>query len=341
MERARLEWCCAVAVAVGTPMWALSDDGLTISPDCSDPRLGLEGADHAYWIEPSGDRIVLDRSCGSVQDDCDHDVLVVWDADGRKLIEVAPFLDIPEMSGGTTLDATLRTPDRLVVSAMVGRGPFRPVLAEYGISSGDLVHVTSTGSIQCLDLHADDDGATWCLGVDLEKRRDGEDYDIVSRFDASGTANGSTLPRSTYPPDTRLFFSANPRSGRGGGFLPGDGDIRLWLPAVDELIRFDDEGNVSDRLVLPEIDGVQRARLVSAPGDEIFAAFTVGPDDAVDEWRQALYRLARDGSAWEPLAGSSDTLPMDVTLIGADEAGLILLNRRSLTVCRIPTPAGN
>ncbi len=336
-----LVWCCAVAVAAGTPMWALSDDDPAISPDCSGSRLSLEGADHAYWIVPSGDRIVLDRACGSVQDDCDHDVLVVWDTDGRKLFEASPFLEIPESSGGMTLDAALRTPDRLVVSAMVGRGRFRPVLAEYGISSGQLEHVTSTGSIQCLDLRADDDGNTWCLGVHVEKRRDGQDYDLVHRFDASGTADAHALPRSTYPPDTRLFFSATPRSGRGGGFLPGDGRVRLWLPAVGELIRFDDEGNVRERLVLPEIDDVQRARLVSAPGDEIFAMFTVGPDEAVDEWRQALYRLAGDGSAWEPLTGSSDTLPMNFTLIGADDAGLILLNRGSLTICHLPAAAGN
>ena len=339
MISTRLVWFCAVAVAVGTPMWALSDDDATISPDCSGHRLSLEGADHYYWVVPFEGRLVLDRTCVPAEEDCDHDVLVVWDADGRELFEASPFLEIPEMSGGMTLDAALRTPDRLVVSAMVGHGPFRPVLAEYSINSGELQHVTSTGSIQCLDLHADDDGNTWCLGVDVEKRRDGEDHDLVYRLDTSGTANASALPRSTYPPDTRLLFSAHPRSGRGGGFLPGDGDVRLWLPAVGELIRFDDEGHVSDRLVLPEIDDVQRARLVSAPGDEIFAMFTVGPDDAVDEWRQALYRLARDASAWAPLTGSSDTLPMDFTLIGADEAGLIVLNRRSRTIChlRIPT----
>ncbi len=341
MVRTRLVWLCAVAVAVGTPMWALSDDDPTISPDCSGPRLRLEGADHAYWIEPSGDRIVLDRACGSVQDDCDHDVLVVWHADGRKLFEASPFLEIPDMAGGMTLDAALRTPDRLVVSAMVGRGPFRPVLTEYGVSSGELEQVTSTGSIQCLDLHADDDGTTWCLGPDLEKRRDGEDYDLVYRFDGSGNIRGSTLPRSAYPRDVNLLVSAIPRTGRGGGFLPGDGDVRLWLPAVGELLRFDDDGDVSERMVLPEIDDVQRARLVSAPGDDIFAMFTVGPEDAVDEWRQALYRLAGNGSAWEPLTGSSDTLPMDFTLIGADEAGLILLERRSLTVCHLRIATGD
>jgi hypothetical protein len=341
MMSTRLVLFCTVALAIGTPMWAVATDALTISPECAGPRLSLEGADHYYWIEPSGDRILLDRACGPVEADCDHDVLVVWDADGRKLMEVAPFLDMAEMSAGMTLDATLRTRDRLVVSAEVSARPVQRVLAEYDVPSGNLLRAASTGFIRCLDLHADADGTTWCVGVDLARRHDGEDYDLVYRFDASGTADTSTLPRSTYPPEVHQLVAAGPRYAGGGGFLPGDGDIRLWLPAVGELVSFDDEGHVSDRLVLPEIDDVQRARLVSAPGDEIFAMFTVGRDDAVDEWHQALYRLASDGSAWEPLAGSGDTLPMRFALVGADEAGLILLDRRSLTLCHLRIPAGD
>ena len=339
MMSTRLVLFCTVALAIGTPTWAVATDALTITPDCTGPRLSLEGADHFYWIEPSGDRIVLDRACGPVGADCDHDVLVVWDADGRKLVEIAPLLDMAEMSAGTTFDATLRTRDRLVVSAVVGGVPL--LLAEYDVRSGDLLRTASTGSIECVDVHADHDGTTWCVGVDLARRRDGEDYDLVYRFDASGTAEASTLPRSTYPPDVDRLVAAGPRHTGGGGFLPGDGDIRLWLPAVGELVSFDDEGHVSDRLVLPEIDDAQRARLVSAPGDEIFAMFTVGRDDAGDEWRQALYRLAGDGSAWEPLTGSADTLPMRFDLVGADEAGLILLDRSSLTLCHLRIPAGD
>jgi hypothetical protein len=326
-----------VLAAVVLP--AAADDGTTVFTECNQLRVSLEGADHYNWITPEQGRVVLVRQCVPAEADCDHDVVTVWDEQGRRIFEAAPFLDIPEMSGGSVIDAALRTPDRLVVSAIVGTTDFKSVLAEYDVGTGDLLHLVPTGPIQCRDLHGDDEGVTWCLGVDIARRRDDEDHALVYRFDESGQLQGSTLPRSAYPPSPDPLTSTG-RAGTGGGFLTGDGETRLWLPAVGELVSFDEEGHVIDRLVLPMIENQQRSRIVSAPDSAVYAMLIVGENEEPGEWNQALYRLADDGSEWLPVQSTPVKIPRRIALVGADDSGLILLDRKTLMLCHLPLATG-
>lgn len=334
VKRSFALWCVLAVAAATAPVAA--GDGVIEFVDCGGLRLSLEEADHSYWASPEKGRVVMVRACGPVEDDCNHDVITVWDAEGRKIFEAAPFLDVPEISDGRILDAALRSPDRLVASAMVGGpGAFRPVLAEYDVGTGELVRVTPTGAVQCLHLVGDHDGVTWCLGVDIERRAAGEEYDLVYRFDEVGALQGSALPRSAFPAAARPLADTW-RGNFRGGFLGGGGPLRLWLPEVGELISFDEAGRVSDRLVLPKIANQQRAHLTSAPGGAVCAMLIVGDEAKPEEWNRALYRLADDGSAWLPLEEMNGPIPMQMALVGADEEGLILLDRKTLVLCHLP-----
>ena len=61
-----------------------------------------------------------------------------------------------------------------------------------------------------------------------------------------------------------------------------------------------------------------------------------GEDAEPGAWHQALYRLVDEGSAWLPLEEMSGPVPMQVALVGADDAGLILLDRKTLVLCHLP-----
>ncbi len=334
MIRISLARCFALLVfAAAVPVAA--EDAVIDSVDCSGLQLSLEGADHYYWIAPEKSRVVLVRQCVATKADCDHDVITVWDRDGQKIFEAAPFLDIPEMSDGSILDATLRTPERLVVSAIVGTIEFYPVLAEYDIGTGELLRVVPTGSVQCLDLHGDDQGVTWCLGADTAKRALEEDFNLVYRFDEVGALQGSALPSSTFP-TADLSLADTWRGNFRGGFLRGEGPTRLWLPAVGELISFDDQDRVIDRLELPTIENEQRSRLISAPDGGIYAMLIAGEKTEPGTWTQGLYHLADNGASWLPIEGLPSSVPMHITLVGADDAGLVLLDRKTLVLCHFP-----
>jgi hypothetical protein len=298
-------------------------------------QLSLDGADHYYWLTPEMGLVVLNKQCVPEEDDCDHDVLAIWDHRGRKVFEQAPFLDIPDMSDGRIFDSTLAAPNRLIVSTVTGNDPWINVLAEYDVRNGDLLRVIPTGSVRCRNLACDDDGTIWCLGTDLEKRSREEDYDLVYRFDPSGELMGSSLPRTAFP-DTPSPLAIVPGY---GGFLPGGGTIRLWLPAVEELITFDSGGRVLNRLVLPTVEHQIQTRLVTAPDDEVYALLTSGTDvRESDSWTHALVRLTDDGAAWTPLEDPAPHLPVRLTLVGADDDGIILLDRRSLDLLWYPKP---
>jgi hypothetical protein len=322
-----------LVVAAAVPVAA--EDAVIDSVDCSGLQLSLEGADHYYWIAPENDRVVLVRQCVATEADCDHDVVTVWDRDGRGVLEAAPFLDIPEMSGGKILDAALRTPGRLVVSAIVGTIEFYPVLAEYDIGTGELLRVVPTGSVQCLDLHGDDQGVTWCLGADTAKRALEEDFNLVYRYDEVGALRGSSLPRSAFPATSDPIANTWRGNDR-GGFLEAGGRTRLWLPAVGELISFDDEGGVSDRLALPTAVNQQRSRLVAAPDGGVYAMLIAGEKTEPGTWTQGLYHLADNGASWLPIEGLPSSVPMHIALVGADDAGLVLLDRKTLVLCHLP-----
>ena len=334
MIRISLARCFALlVVAAAVPVAA--EDAVIDSVDCSGLQLSLEGADHYYWIAPEKSRVVLVRQCVPDETDCDHDVITVWDVEGRKIFEAAPHLDIPEMSDGSILDATLRTPERLVVSAIVGATEFHPVLAEYDVGTGELVRVVPTGSILCRDLHGDHEGVTLCLGVDTTKRANREDFDLVYRFDEVGTLRGSSLPRSAFPATSDPIANTWRGNDR-GGFLEAGGRTRLWLPAVGELISFDDEGGVSDRLALPTIVNQQRSRLVAAPDGEVYAMLIAGEKTEPGTWTQGLYHLADDGASWPPVEKTPGQVPMKIALVGADDAGLVLIDRKTLVLCHLP-----
>lgn len=337
MRVARVALGCVLLVSGVVVAPAGAGDDPVAGADCSGPQLSLEGADHAYWAAAEKGRVVLVRACGPEAGDCDHDVVTVWSWEDRKIFEAAPFRDIPEMSDGSILDAALRTPDRLVVSAVVGSsGDFRPVLAEYDIGTGELVRVVPTGPVLCLDLAGDDKGVTWCLGRDAVRDRAGRNFDLVHRFNAVGELAGSSLPRSAFHPAAEPLHGVLGRGSQRGGFLPGDGAVRLWLPAVDALVGFDAKGAVADRLELPVIEGQQRAHLVSGRDGAVYALLSVGDEKKPEEWAQGLYRLAGDGSAWAPLEQALGRVPMQMALVGADEQGLVLYDQRTLLVCRLP-----
>ena len=339
MGRSSLACVCLVMAAAAGPV--AGQDGVIEFVDCSGLQVSLEGADHAYWTAVEKGRVVLVRQCVPEDTDCDHDVITVWDGDGRKIFDAAPFLDVPEMSDGMVLDAALRTPDRLVVSVVVGSpGDFRPVLAEYDVDTGELVRVVPTGPILCLDIRGDAAGTTWCLGRDTGKDRAGRNFDLVYRFNAAGELAGSTLPRTAFHPTVEPLRGPVGRGSQRGGFLPGDGPPRLWLPAVDELVSFDADGAVAERLELPAIENQQRAHLVSSPDGAVYAMLVAGDEKEPGEWTQALYRLVEDGSSWIPLEEAPVQFPMRMALVGADEQGLVLLDRRSLLLCRLPTGGG-
>ncbi len=109
------------------------------------------------------------------------------------------------------------------------------------------------------------------------------------------------------------------------------------MPAVEELISFDSDGKVRNRLILPTVEGLQSAWLVTAPGDEIFALLTVATNHEDPETRtQGLFRLALDGASWTPLEEPPIQLPLRFTLVGADSTGLILLDRKALALVWLP-----
>ena len=299
-------------------------------------RVSLDGAPHYYALTPETGRVVLRRAPAPSEDETEHDVLGVTDADGRQNFRRTPGLDLtyPRWDGHI-IDAALRTPDRLVMTANVERATF--VLAEYDLGTGELVRSAPIDPILCFDLRGDDQGTTWCLGRDASRIRDDRDYDLVYRFDASGTLLSSALPQSSFPE------SVNPtgleRCCREAHFLPGAGGVRLWLPAAGELVSFDENGEVRGRVTLPEVADLMKATLVTAPGDRVYGLLSVGPDyqDATS-WTQNLARLAPDGTHWMPLEGAPQDLPASFILAGADGENLILLDRRTMTLVWYPLP---
>lgn len=332
-----LGWAAAGVLAWGVVALAAAFE-VPETLECAEVRLSLEGAPHSYWTSAEHGRIVLVRQCAPATSDCDHDVIMVWDWQGRKLLEVAPFLDIPEMSDGGLLDVALRSPDRLAVSVILGDGPFRPAVAEYDLTSGEVVRVVSTGPVVCQDLHGSGNGVLWCLGADSERRARGEDFDRVYRFDAAGNLIGTGILRSSHPADG---IPQRGRSGFGteGGFLPGGGATRLLLPAAGELVRFDDEDGVTEHMPVPALEHPRRGRLVSARDDEVYALVAVGPESEPEGRTQRLLRLDRERSSWRPVEGLPDRFPEWITVVGADEEGVVLLDRRTLTLCHLSGPA--
>jgi hypothetical protein len=334
MRRSSIVLAALPTLLIGAVLFVAADDGGSIlDSDLRKLHVSLDGAPHYYALTPEMGRVVLRRAPAPSEDESEHDVLVVTDSAGRQIFKRTPRLDLPDGWDGRVIDATLRAPDRLVMTAYVEAASF--ILAEYDLGSGELIRTVSTESIHCWDLQGDAEGTTWCLGRDSARIRDDRDYDLVYRFDASGTLLSSSLPRSAFPE------SINPtglkRCCREGQFLPGQGEIRLWLPAVGELVSFDSEGEVRERVTLPEVEDLLKASLVTAPGNEVYALLSVGPDyKNSTSWTQTLVRLAPDGAAWLAVEGAPLDFPPSFILVGADRGGLILFDRRAMTLVWYP-----
>jgi hypothetical protein len=319
---------------VGGALSAAADDGVAVlDSDLRQLHVSLDGAPHYYALTPEMGRVVLRRPATPSEDETDDDVLVVMDGDGRQIFKRTPGHDLPEEWDGRVIDATLRAPDRLVMTGYAERASF--ILAEYDLGTGELVRSVRTESIHCWDLQGDAESTIWCMGRDSARIRDDRDYDLVYRFDASGSLVSSSLPRSAFPE------SVNPtglkRCCGHGRFLSGEGEVRLWLPAVGELVSFDMDGEVRERVTLPEVEDLLEATLVTTAGDEVYALLSVGPDSKdLSTREQTLVRLAPDGAAWIPVEGAPQNLPPSSRLVGADSGGLILFDRRTMTLIWYP-----
>ena len=319
----------------GSSLGSASDEeGEMLLADLQGLQLSLEGADYYYWLTPINGRVVLNKQCVPAEQDCDHNVLVVWDEHGEKIFERVPRHDITDMAGGKVFDTALLGTNRLFLSTVTQAEGYPWILAEYDLDKEKIVHRFPTAPARCHGLYGDDEGTIWCLGSDPQKRKDGQDYDLVYLFDDSGTLQNSSLPRSTFP-DTHKTACC-----RRDYFLGSDDNVALWLSGANELIRFELDGSVRDRLSLPTLEGQKRERLAMAPDGGVFAMLITAPDaedaDDPDTWTQGLYRLAPDGGSWIPLQDPLVQLPMRIELKGADESGLILLDRESLRLLWYP-----
>ncbi|MDH3819308.1 MAG: hypothetical protein OES21_11870, partial [Myxococcales bacterium] len=81
----------AILLFGAAPCLATDEEGEILLSDLSGLQLSLDGADHYYWITPEKGRVVLNRPCVPMTEDCDHEVLVVWDEGGQQVFEQAPF----------------------------------------------------------------------------------------------------------------------------------------------------------------------------------------------------------------------------------------------------------
>jgi hypothetical protein len=328
--------CLALALVLFTiviPTSAIADEFTERLGDLRQVQVSLDGADHSYWLIVEHGRTVLAKVCGPLEAECDHHVFAIWDETGRKVFEQAPFLDVEDVADGSVVASTLREPDRLMVSTVITKGDgFEWILAEYDVDSGDVLRLHHIAPVRCLNMKGDRTGNLWCLGDDVDRRREQLDHNLVYRYDASGELISQTLPRSFLGGDPKaLSFSF--RQSAPGGFLRGDGPVRLWFPKTRELFSFDHQGAVRDHEVTPAIENLERTRMVSAPDGHVYAMLSTATDpEDPDTWSQGLYRLADDASAWEPLAGIAEEIPMRFTVAGADENGLVLLDRPSLTL---------
>lgn len=309
--------------------WAADDAPYPFS-DLTRFKLDVGEADHLYTVTPEKGQVIIIKHGVTHVVDPEEDMVTVLNQHGERVFDRAPVADIPDLSRGRVVDATLRTNDKLVVTGLVKVGT--SLLAEYDLGSGALVRVVQTGPIQCWDLYGDDEGTIWCLGTDVLKARDRrEDYDLVHRFDGEGNVVGRSLHRNTLPPTARPL-RATPKA-HSGGFRPGNGCLWALFPEV-QAVRFELDGTVRDRLSLPawpapegDDEWVPAVQYVVALDDNVIAARTVIDSNNPEASTQSLYQLSAERSAWIPLQGAPAELPRRFELVGADRNGLILFDK--------------
>jgi hypothetical protein len=322
-----------VLFTIVIPTSAASEEFTETLENLRQMQVSLDGADHSYWLVVEHGRAVLNKACGPQEAECDHDVFAVWDEDGAKVFEQAPLVDIEGMAGGHCFASALRETDRLVISTVITKAEgYEWILAEYDVDKGEVLRLHHIAPVRCINMKGDRTGNLWCLGDDVDRTRKELDHDLVYRYDASGELISQSLDRSMLGGDPKALAYCF-RQSAPGGFLRGDGPVRLWFPKTRELFSFDHQGAVRDHEVTPAIENLERTRMVSAPDGHVYAMLSTAtdPEDS-DTWSQGLYRLADDASAWEPLPGIAEEIPMRFTLAGADDNGLVLLDQRSLTL---------
>jgi hypothetical protein len=281
--------------------------------------------------------------------------VAVLNLSGLPVFSRNPGYDIPETVLFNITDMTLTNDSLLILNTYVSKsalpGPgARSVLMNYQIATGELERVVETKPIACHEIVADEHKNIWCLGTHVTKFNDRQDYELVYKFSSNGELLGSYLPRSLFPhenfraPNGKEPFSIG-RNGSPKLFATIDGKLCLWLPNRHTLVELDSEGNVLAQTSLPgpNLDeGEQEAwryNSVAVLPDGTLAALLPLPGGKRDlDIPSGLFRLDRAASSWE-LVGTewAEPYPM-VSLVGADEEGLVLWHRADARVLWLPLP---
>lgn len=263
------------------------------------------------------------------------DVVSVLDLQGDPVYSCRPGLDIPDVWLVNVRDATLRTPTRLVVAVLARSGPEEAgtplapserdfgALLEYDLMTRALVHLVRTDAVRCEDLEADGSGILWCLGGNASRSVPEGDSDLVYRFDGDGRLLGGSLPLSSFP------SGRHPLSGSELGrpaLLWTRTTPALWVPLTNELIRFDADGEPSERSALPPWpEGVRRPQLAIDSEGSVLAMVTQETgDDASQSFVNAIVRPGVDENAWVASDSELAALAPSTRLVGADQTGIIV-----------------
>jgi len=348
MDAGRVTCSFLLTLLVAIAQIGASDE--TTKPLSDAKRVNLHLPSCNFSIAREQDHFVVIKRANTRHPRPGDDVVMVLNGSGAPVFERAPGLDIPGVWLVNVHDATLRTVGRLVVAANVRSGPegdsrlpLQPsdhdaaVLLEYDLASRTMVYLVRTSPILCNSVSGTQDGTLWCLGVDVPMANARQlDYDLVYRFDGRGKVLGSSLSRSEYPSNMEPLTSVN---GSVAAFLPSEDGLWLWLPAVRQLIAFEQDGRVHERLNLPALPGARTAieEFAVGPGRTILAlSSTVVRNGDARTVRRSLGLLAAAGNGWIPVEGAPTELPPSSRLLGADSDGLILLDTAAKTVLWMP-----
>jgi hypothetical protein len=310
------------------------------------PQVGVDKTVRGVVDFDKGQYIFIKR--GGLHGSPEDSLVTVVDGMGLRVFQRSPALDLAsDIFAFNLLAATLRTPNRLVVSAAVRShaDQHASVLFEYDIETNDLVRVVKTNPFQCIELQGHDDGTLWCLGLDVAKANAGlQDFDLVYHLNAEGALLSSHLPQSvfhaTLDRSIERLHPWGPTDESWPRFQSRNRELWLWLPSVRELITFEPDGRIRERIVLPTFhDTVVHETYAIGPNGSVFALLDFALDDPRIHRRKSIYFLSADRKGWLLLAGGPTEdpgIPLSVALVGADEKGLLLWDARARRVVSFP-----